>query len=590
MRTHWCGELNRSLVGREVTLAGWVQRRRDHGSLIFIDLRDRSGLAQLVFDKDSSAFNLAEELRSEYVIMAKGLVAKRSPENFNPRLATGEIELKVYELKIYNRSYNPPFYIEDGLNVEESLRLKYRYLDLRRPEMMQRLVQRHRAVKVIRDFLHGEGFLEIETPMLTRSTPEGARDFLVPCRLHPGSFYALPQSPQLFKQLLMVAGVERYFQIARCFRDEDLRADRQPEFTQIDLEASFYRQDLLFDLIEGVMAALWEELSGFKLTRPFLRLAYREAMDRFGSDKPDLRLPGELVDLTDLAGKSSFKVFQDAVNSGEVVKGWRLAGGGSFSRKDLDDVIEFARGQGAKGLVWMIRESKGWRSPVAKFFDQELLSEIGERTKALPGDLLLMAADRWEICCTVLGQLRLHLGSPPEGNKPHFLWVVDFPLFQSEEQGYASSHHPFTAPREEDLPFLETRPLAVRSQAYDLVLNGVELGSGSARIYRRDIQERIFKILGLSSQEAVDKFGFLLEAFEYGAPPHMGIALGLDRLVAMITGDESIRQVIAFPKTAGAACLVTGAPAAVSPEQLSELKIAVKTDGRKTGQTPSKPR
>ncbi len=590
MRTHWCGELNRSLVGGEVTLAGWVQRRRDHGSLIFIDLRDRSGLTQLVFDKGSGVFHLAEELRSEYVIMARGRVAERTPENYNPRLATGEVELRVNELKIYNRSYNPPFYIEDGLNVEENLRLKYRYLDLRRPEMMRRLVQRHRTVKTIRDFLDQEEFLEIETPMLTRSTPEGARDFLVPSRLHSGSFYALPQSPQLFKQLLMVAGVERYFQIARCFRDEDLRADRQPEFTQIDVEASFYTQDRLFDLVEKMMAALWEKLLGFKLNRPFPRLSYREAMNRFGSDKPDLRFSGELIDLTDLAGKSSFRIFQEAINSGGVIKGWRLVEGGSFSRKDLDELIEFAREQGAGGLVWMIRESKGWRSPVTKFFEPELLSEIGERIGASPGDLVLMVADHWETCCTVLGQLRLRLGSPAAGNKPHFLWVVDFPLFQLEEQGYTANHHPFTAPREEDLPFLETRPLAVRSQAYDLVLNGVELGSGSARIYCRDIQERIFKILGLSGREAVDKFGFLLEAFEYGAPPHLGIALGLDRLVTMITGDESIRQVIAFPKTAGAACPVTGAPAAVSPEQLSEIKIAVKTGGRKTGQTPSKPR
>ncbi len=589
MRTHWCGELNSTLVGREAVLAGWVQSRRDHGGLIFIDLRDRSGLAQLVFDKGSRVFDLAEGLRSEYVIVAGGRVAKRAPENCNPKLATGEVELRVSDLKISNRSKTPPFYIEDDLSVEESLRLRYRYLDLRRPEMIRRLVQRHEAVKIIRDYLHEEGFLEIETPMLTRSTPEGARDFLVPCRLHPGSFYALPQSPQLFKQMLMVAGVERYFQIARCFRDEDLRADRQPEFTQIDLEASFYTRERLFDLMEGLMSLLWEKLLGSRPDRPFPRITYREALDRFGSDKPDLRLPGELRDLTDLAVKSSFKIFQDVVNSGGVVKGWRLAGGGSCSRKELDDLIGFARGQGAGGLMWLIREQDRWRSPVAKYFDPGLLAEIGERTGALPGDLVLLVADRWETCCSTLGQLRLHLSTPPDDRKPYFLWVVDFPLFQASEKGYDSAHHPFTAPREEDLPLLETRPLEVRSQAYDLVLNGVELGSGSARIYRRDIQEKIFGILGLSGPEAAEKFGFLLEAFEYGAPPHMGIALGLDRLVTLITGDESIRQVIAFPKTAGAACMVTGAPAAVSPEQLSELKISVKSGGQKSGQTRSKP-
>lgn len=612
-RTHWCGELNRETTGKTVRVAGWVQRRRDHGSLIFVDLRDRTGLVQIVFDReqDAAIFAVAEALRSEHVLSAEGEVIERLPENVNPRLATGEIEIRVISLAPLNTSRTPPFYIEDGLNVDETLRLRYRFLDLRRPEMYRRLQVRHRAVKTVRDFLDRAGFLEVETPFLTRSTPEGARDYLVPARNQPGSFYALPQSPQLFKQLLMVSGVERYFQVVRCFRDEDLRADRQPEFTQIDLEASFFDREALFTLIEGMIAAVWREVHGLEIARPFLRISYREVMDRYGTDKPDRRFGMELIDLSELAGRGSFKVFRTALEKGGVVKGLRVPGGGGASRKELDDLTAAARRDGASGLAWMIREETGWRSPIAKFFEPSLLEAFAASSGAVPGDLLLLVADRWEIACTVLGQLRLHLGpsSAPvpvpvsvsgsasaSGSLPdrlEFLWVVDFPLFEKDivTGAITSSHHPFTAPREEDLALLKTNPLAVRALSYDLVLNGVELGSGSRRIHVRELQEQIFSVLGLSSAETQEKFGFLLEAFEYGAPPHGGIALGLDRIIALLTGDDSIRQVIAFPKTAGASCLLTGAPAPVKPEQLRDLNLAsvpVRQEPKPGGHSPSK--
>jgi aspartyl-tRNA synthetase len=577
LKSHYCGLLGPDLVHKKIRLSGWVSRRRDHGGLIFIDLRDRSGIMQLVFDQQcgTELFRQAETLRNEYVISVEGEIVRRAEENLNPSLPTGEIEMRVAAMDILNASKTPPFYIEDDLKVDENIRLRYRYLDLRRPEMIERLQLRHRSVKLVRDYMNRFDFLEVETPMLTRSTPEGARDYLVPSRLQPGSFYALPQSPQLFKQLLMVSGLERYFQIVRCFRDEDLRADRQPEFTQIDVETSFFGSDNLFALIEGMVAELWREIHGIELKLPFQRMPYREAMNRFGSDKPDLRYAMELKDLADLAAKSSFKVFLTALENGGSVKGLCVRGGSRMSRKDLDDLTLLARQLGAKGLAWTFIEAEGWRSPIAKFFEPQLMQSINREMSGEPGDLLLFVADKWEISCQVLGHLRRQLAPDRVSPDPAFLWVVDFPLFHydEEEQRYDSDHHPFTAPRFEDLPFLERDPLSVRAQAYDLVLNGVEIGGGSTRIHDSQTQKAIFKLLGLSEEESIEKFGFLLEALSYGAPPHGGIALGLDRLVALLSGDDSIRQVIPFPKTAAASCLMTGSPATVAERQLDELKI-----------------
>ncbi len=576
-KSHYCGALSLSNINTTVKLAGWVARRRDHGGLIFIDLRDCSGIMQLVFDQQLGVelFNRAENLRNEYVVAVEGEIVRRSEDNINPSLPTGEIELRVAAMEILNSSKTPPFYIEDDLNVDENLRLRYRYLDLRRPEMLNRLKLRHRAVKLVRDYMNQFDFLEIETPMLTRSTPEGARDYLVPSRMQPGSFYALPQSPQLFKQLLMVSGVERYFQVVRCFRDEDLRADRQPEFTQIDIEASFFGSENLFALTEGLVALLWKEILGVEIERPFPRLPYREAMERYGSDKPDLRFAMELVGLDELAAKSSFKVFSSALENGGSVKGLRVPGGKRLSRKDLDDLTLLARRLGAKGLAWTFVEDNGWRSPITKFFDQSLIDQINAKMAADPGDVLLFVADRWETACEVLGHLRRHLAPENIDPTPRFLWVVDFPLFHydPEEQRYESGHHPFTAPRVEDIPLLDSDPLSVRARAYDLALNGVEIGGGSTRIHDSKTQAKIFSLLGLSEEESREKFGFLLEALSFGAPPHGGLALGLDRLVALLTGDDSIRQVIPFPKTASAGCLMTSAPAPVSAKQLDELKI-----------------
>ncbi len=577
-KTHYCGLLSPGHIGLKVKLTGWVGRRRDHGGLIFIDLRDRSGVVQLVFDQQlgDELFNLAENLRTEYVVAVEGSVVKRSDDNINPALPTGEVEVRVSSMEILNISKTPPFYIEDDLNVDENLRMRYRYLDLRRPEMFKRLQLRHRVVKLVRDFLDRYDFLEIETPMLTRSTPEGARDFLVPSRPHPGSFYALPQSPQLFKQLLMVSGVERYFQIVRCFRDEDLRADRQPEFTQVDIETSFFGQENLFALLEELVVRLWKDTCGVDIKRPFMRMPYREAMNRFGTDKPDLRFEMELVDLDQPARKSNFKVFTSALESGGSVKGLRVPGGRSMSRKDLDDLTLLARQLGAKGLAWVFVEENGWRSPISKFFDEPVMEEISGKMDAEVGDILLFVADSWETTCQVLGHLRSRLAPEEISTEPHFLWVIDFPLFHfnEEEQRYDSDHHPFTAPRVEDIPLLEVDPLAARAQAYDLVLDGVEIGGGSTRIHDSETQAKIFKLLGLTEDESKEKFGFMLEALSYGAPPHGGIALGLDRLVALISGDDSIRQVIPFPKTAAASCLMTGAPAGVDINQLDELKIS----------------
>ncbi|MCL6612550.1 MAG: aspartate--tRNA ligase [Peptococcaceae bacterium] len=584
-RTHMCGTLRADHIGRDVVLMGWVQRRRDHGGLIFIDLRDRSGLVQLVFSQNVNleAFRKAEVVRGEYVLAVAGRVVPRPEGTENPSLPTGMVDVEVNEVRILNRAKTPPFYIEDGIEVDENLRLRYRYLDLRRPEMFRSVELRHRAAKAVRDFLDRNGFLEIETPMLTRSTPEGARDYLVPSRINPGKFYALPQSPQLFKQILMVAGMDRYFQIVRCFRDEDLRADRQPEFTQIDLEMSFVDVDDIISLMEEMILHICSETIGLKPGIPFPRITYREAMDRYGSDKPDTRFGMEIRDISDIAAGCGFKVFSSAVESGGRVKGINARGCGSFSRKEIDDLAAFAGMYGAKGLAYFIVGPGGVKSPIAKFFSPEETAGILERLEAGEGDLLLFVADRPEVVAAALGNLRLHLanrtGAVPEG-RFNFLWVLDFPLleYDREEKRYTAMHHPFTSPREEDLPLLESEPEAVRARAYDLVLNGVEIGGGSIRIHRRDIQEKMFKAIGLKPGEAEEKFGFLLEAFEYGTPPHGGIAFGLDRLVMMLAGKKSIRDVIPFPKTASATCLLTGAPGPVDPVQLRELHV--KTDVR----------
>ncbi|MGI9953477.1 aspartate--tRNA ligase [Moorellaceae bacterium AZ2] len=582
-RTHGCGELRKDHAGLQVILMGWVHRRRDHGGLVFVDLRDRSGIVQVVFSPEVSgeAFAKAEAVRGEYVIAVAGEVRIRPEGTANPNLPTGEIEVYARRMRLLNKAKVPPFYIADNLEVDEALRLRYRYLDLRRPEMQRLLELRYRTSKAIRDFLDSRGFWEIETPMLTKSTPEGARDFLVPSRLHPGEFFALPQSPQLFKQVLMVAGVERYFQIVRCFRDEDLRADRQPEFTQLDMEMSFVRREDVMQITEELLAYVFRHVLGVELKLPFPRLTYKEAMSRFGSDKPDLRFGLEIKDISELVKASQFRVFAEVVARGGVVRGIRAPGCGSYSRRELDELTKLAGTFGAKGLAWMIIEEEGIRSPIAKFFSPEELEAIKERMEARAGDLLLFVADKEETAATALGALRLEMGrrlAMIDSEQLAFTWVIDFPLLEySEEEGrYKAIHHPFTSPCEEDLPLLDREPLKVRALAYDVVLNGVELGGGSIRIHRRDVQEKMFNLLGLGPQEAQEKFGFLLEAFEYGAPPHGGIALGLDRMVMLMGRRETIRDVIAFPKTQSATCLMTGAPGPVAPEQLSELHLALR--------------
>jgi aspartyl-tRNA synthetase len=557
-----------------------MHRRRDHGGLIFIDLRDREGLVQVVFNPavDAQTHALAHDLRSEYVIEVSGTVAARPEGTVNPNLPTGEVEVAASSLKVLSESATPPFEVEDATSVSEALRLKYRYLDLRRPTLQRFLRLRHAAAQAIRGFLNPRGFLEVETPMLTKSTPEGARDYLVPSRVNPGAFYALPQSPQLFKQILMIAGFDRYYQIARCFRDEDLRADRQPEFTQIDLEMSFVDREEIWSLMEDLLAAVFRETCGIAIATPFPRMAYAEAMARFGTDKPDTRFGMELVDVGPCVRGAEFKVFVQALGGGGEVKGICAPGMAGASRKDLDDLTEFAKGFGAKGLAWMKVAAEGIDAPIAKFFKPEEAAAIVHAMGGKPGDLLLFVADKPAVVAEALGRLRLHLAERlrliPEG-RYDFLWVTDFPLLEYDEveKRHAAKHHPFTAPMDEDLPLLESDPLKVRAKAYDIVLNGTEIGGGSIRIHRQDIQQRMFERLGIGPDEAKAKFGFLLEALQYGAPPHGGIALGFDRLVALLAGVESIRDVIAFPKTQKAVCPLTDAPSPVTRDQLKELHI-----------------
>lgn len=580
-RTHMCGELTAADEGKTVVLTGWTAKNRLLGGLIFLTLRDRTGIVQISFndETDREVFKKAERVRSEYVLAVRGKVAKRTKENINPDMKTGEIEVMAEEIRILNESETPPFYIEEGIDTNDALRLKYRYLDLRRPDMQRNMVMRHRVAKIARDYFDEQGFMELETPILTKSTPEGARDYLVPSRVHPGKFYALPQSPQQYKQLLMLAGYDRYFQIARCFRDEDLRADRQPEFTQMDMELSFVDIDTIIEINEGFIKKVFGEVLSIDIKTPFLRLPYKEAMDRFGSDKPDTRFGMELVDISDEVKDCGFKVFSDAVKNGGSVRCINAKGlGASLTRKTLDSLTEFVKTYRAKGMAWIVVEEGGLRSQITKFLDEDTVNEILKKADAQPGDGILIVADKNSVVYDALGALRIEVANRfdmIDKTKFNFLWVVEFPLFEySEEEGrYMAMHHPFTAPMDEDIDLLDTDQAAVRAKAYDIVLNGTEIGGGSLRIYNTALQQKMFEKLGFTKEQAWERFGYLLEAFKYGTPPHGGMAYGLDRLVMIMAGCDSIRDVIAFPKVQTAAELMTNSPDVVDDIQLKELSL-----------------
>ena len=579
-RTHFCGVLNKNNIGEEVSLNGWVAKQRSLGSLIFVDLRDKTGIVQIVFDDSipQEIFEVADRLRSEFVIGLTGVVRERSSKN--PDLATGEIEVVAKDLVLYSESETPPIYVKDDDNVDYNLRMKYRYLELRKNKMQRILKMRHDITNVTRQYFYGEGFTEVETPNLIKSTPEGARDYLVPSRVNPGMFYALPQSPQLFKQLLMVSGLDRYIQIARCFRDEDLRSDRQPEFTQIDLEMSFVDMDDVLAIQEGYLKKLFHDIKGVDIKLPLRRMSYQDAMERFGSDKPDLRFGFELKDISELVKGTEFQVFSNALSSGGSVRGICIDNASDkFSRKDIDKLIENAKHYGAKGLVWIRIEADEIKSSVNKFFSQEELVEIAKAFDAKANDLILIAADKNKVVFDTLGFLRRHVADILgllDDSKYELLWVTDFPMFEKDEETGALKpmHHPFTHPKTDEIPMLDDDPSKVNAYAYDIVINGYEAGGGSIRIHEADLQNKMFKILGLSEEDCQQKFGFLMDAFKYGAPPHGGIAYGLDRLVMLLTEDLDIRDVVAFPKNQKAQCLLSGAPAEVDCEQLKELSIA----------------
>ena len=582
-RSCGCGRVTEKDCGKELTLAGWVNTRRDHGGLIFIDLRDRSGIVQVVMSPQygEDAFHKAEDVRSEYVLAIRGIVRERSPETVNPKMQTGKLEVVVSEMRVLNKAKTPPFYVEDGIDVDETVRLKHRYIDLRRPEMQRNLIMRHKIVHEMRQFLDAHDFLEVETPILTKSTPEGARDYLVPSRVNPGKFYALPQSPQLFKQLLMVSGLERYFQIARCFRDEDLRADRQPEFTQLDIELSFEDQDFILDLMEHMMQRIFKNVLNVDIQIPFKRITWDDAMNLYGSDKPDLRFDMHFYDISDLLRDTGFKVFRNVLDNGGIVKAITVKGDAAIPRRELDGLVDYVGNYGAKGLAWIgLNKDGSLKCQITKFLGEDKIREIGKFCEAENGDLILIIADKPKVVAQALGELRLEMARRMnliDENEFCFRWVTDFPMFEysEEDKRWVAEHHPFTAPRDEDVQYLLTDPSKVYAKAYDMVLNGVEAGGGSLRIYQEELQEKVFKAIGITHEEAQEKFGFLLDAFRYGAPPHAGIALGLDRLVMLMLRLGSIRDVIAFPKTQSAIDQMTQAPSEVVDMQLKELHIRV---------------
>ncbi|MBQ3032384.1 MAG: aspartate--tRNA ligase [Anaerotignum sp.] len=584
-RTCMCANVSEAMIGQEVTVMGWVQRRRDLGQLIFIALRDKTGLVQIAIDEnvtEKDLFAKAETIRSEYVLAVRGEVAARTEGNINPNMKTGKIEIIAKELRILSDSETTPFQIEDNITVKDDLRLKYRYLDLRRPSQLNNLVLRHKVVQVMRNFLDQENFLEIETPILGKSTPEGARDYLVPSRVHPGNFYGLPQSPQLYKQLLMVSGMDRYYQIAKCFRDEDLRADRQPEFTQVDMELSFVDIEDIMDINERMMQKVFKDLMNVDIQLPLPRMTYAEAMERFGSDKPDVRFGMELKNISDVVAGTEFVVFKSALEAGGSVRAINAKGCGSFPRKKIDSLVEFVKTYRAKGLAWIVVNEDGTlKSQIAKFFTPEKLQEIVDAMDGQPGDLILICADQDKVVFDSLGALRLELSKMLELTRPDdfaFLWITEFPMLEwdEEENRFVAVHHPFTAPMDEDLELIDTNPGAVRAKAYDIVLNGYELGGGSIRIHRREIQQKMFELLGFTQEDAQERFGFLLDAFKYGVPPHGGLAFGLDRIIMLMSGATSVRDVIAFPKVKDASCPMTAAPGLVEEKQLDELGIAIK--------------